>query len=49
MYDGITGVATQPSHGWKEGGYSGLAKGIGKGVGSLILKPHAGRALYLTP
>ncbi|KAF5860303.1 hypothetical protein ETB97_001723 [Aspergillus alliaceus] len=42
MYDGITGVVTQPSQGWKDGGYSGLTKGIGKAVGGLILKPHAG-------
>ncbi|KAE8361011.1 hypothetical protein BDV27DRAFT_167263 [Aspergillus caelatus] len=41
-YDGITGVVTQPSRGWKDGGFGGMTKGVGKGVGGLILKPQAG-------
>ncbi|KAE8342173.1 hypothetical protein BDV24DRAFT_173999 [Aspergillus arachidicola] len=42
FYDGITGVVTQPSHGWKDGGFGGMTKGVGKGLGGLILKPQAG-------
>ncbi|OGM45051.1 glycosyltransferase family 28 [Aspergillus bombycis] len=41
-YDGVTGVVTQPSRGWKDGGLGGMSKGIGKGLGGLILKPQAG-------
>ncbi|PLN75345.1 UDP-Glycosyltransferase/glycogen phosphorylase [Aspergillus taichungensis] len=41
-YDGISGVVTQPRHGWKEGGFIGMVKGAGKGLGGLLLKPPAG-------
>ncbi|GAB1200441.1 hypothetical protein APSETT444_009814 [Aspergillus pseudonomiae] len=41
-YDGVTGVVTQPSRGWKDGGFGGMTKGVGKGLGGLIIKPQAG-------
>ncbi|KAI9376423.1 hypothetical protein BJX61DRAFT_538801 [Aspergillus egyptiacus] len=41
-YDAITGVVTQPHTGWREGGLAGMAKGVGKGAGGLVLKPQAG-------
>ncbi|PTU23545.1 hypothetical protein P175DRAFT_0543946 [Aspergillus ochraceoroseus IBT 24754] len=40
--DGITGVVAQPRTGWKDQGMSGMAKGIGKGIGGVFLKPQAG-------
>jgi hypothetical protein len=43
MYDGITGLVTQPMRGAEKEGAAGLIKGIGKGIGGLILKPGAGR------
>lgn len=42
-YDGITGVVTQPHQGWDNKGASGLASGVGKGIGGLLIKPQAGR------
>ena len=42
FYDGITGVVTQPLHGAKEDGVVGLVKGIGFGLGGLVLKPGKG-------
>lgn len=41
-YDGITGLVTQPQSGWKQGGMGEMAKGVGKGVGGVLLKPQAG-------
>lgn len=41
-YDGITGLVTQPHSGWKQGGMGEMAKGVGKGVGGVLLKPQAG-------
>lgn len=46
-YDGISGVVTQPRHGWKEGGFIGVVKGVGKGLGGLLLKPPAGQYLSI--
>jgi hypothetical protein len=43
MYDGITGLVTQPLRGAEKEGTAGLIKGIGKGIGGLILKPGAGK------
>ena len=43
MYDGISGLATQPLRGAEKEGAAGLLKGIGKGIGGLILKPAAGK------
>ncbi|KAI9883417.1 MAG: L-arabinitol 4-dehydrogenase [Watsoniomyces obsoletus] len=41
LYDGISGLVTQPFEGAKEEGALGLVKGIGRGIGGLILKPQA--------
>ncbi|KAL4783745.1 hypothetical protein BJX76DRAFT_348307 [Aspergillus varians] len=41
-YDGISGLVTQPQSGWKQGGVADIAKGVGKGVGGVLLKPQAG-------
>jgi hypothetical protein len=40
-YDGVTGLFTQPWKGAQKHGASGLAKGLGKGVGGFIAKPGA--------
>ena len=42
MFDGISGLVTQPISGAKKEGVAGFVKGFGKGVGGLILKPGAG-------
>lgn len=42
IYDGVTGLVTQPLHGAKTGGASGAFKGAGKGIGGLVLKGGAG-------
>ncbi|EPS38046.1 hypothetical protein H072_8187 [Dactylellina haptotyla CBS 200.50] len=41
LYDGVSGLVTQPVQGAKEGGGAGFWKGVGKGVGGLVLKPGA--------
>ncbi|PNS21582.1 Sterol 3-beta-glucosyltransferase [Sphaceloma murrayae] len=41
MYDGITGIFTQPVSGAKKEGAAGFIKGIGKGIGGIVLKPQA--------
>ncbi|KAL9001582.1 MAG: hypothetical protein Q9188_005448 [Gyalolechia gomerana] len=41
MYDGVSGIFTQPIHGAKQEGFGGFIKGIGKGIGGLLLKPQA--------
>lgn len=43
MYQGVTGIVTQPIYGHKESGTVGMIKGVGKGVGGVFLKPAAGR------
>jgi len=43
IYDGVTGVVKQPVHGAIEEGALGFLKGVGKGLGGLILKPTAGK------
>jgi hypothetical protein len=45
FYDGISGLVTQPIAGAKKEGAAGLVKGVGKGIGGLILKPGAGEIL----
>ncbi|KAI0839226.1 glycosyltransferase family 1 protein [Hypoxylon sp. FL0890] len=47
MYDGITGLVTQPIRGAEKEGAVGLLKGFGKGIGGLILKPSA--AIWALP
>jgi len=41
LYDGITGLVTQPFNGARKEGAAGFIKGIGKGIGGIILKPSA--------
>ncbi|KAJ5801996.1 uncharacterized protein N7503_004446 [Penicillium pulvis] len=40
-YDGLTGLVTQPQHGYRDHGAKGMFKGIGKGIGGVFLKPPA--------
>lgn len=47
MYDGISGLVTQPMKGAQKDGAAGFFKGIGKGIGGLVLKP--GAAIYGIP
>lgn len=42
LYDGISGLVTQPVRGASKEGGVGLLKGVGKGVGGLVVKPAAG-------
>lgn len=42
FFDGISGLVTQPMKGAEQQGTSGLVKGIGRGIGGLVLKPGAG-------
>ncbi|KAI5865792.1 glycosyltransferase family 1 protein [Durotheca rogersii] len=41
LYDGITGLVTQPIRGAEKDGGIGLLKGFGRGIGGLVLKPAA--------
>ena len=41
LYDGITGLVTQPLQGAKKGGASGFFKGAAKGMAGFVLKPSA--------
>lgn len=42
FYDAVTGIVTQPIHGFKQDGTVGLVKGVGRGVGGLVCKSVAG-------
>src|SRR4051812_6077055 len=42
IFDGISGLVTQPMQGAKEEGAVGFMKGVGKGFGGLLIKPIAG-------
>lgn len=42
VFDGISGLVTQPLRGAEKEGAGGLVKGFGKGIGGLIAKPAAG-------
>ncbi|THY12798.1 UDP-Glycosyltransferase/glycogen phosphorylase [Aureobasidium pullulans] len=42
FYDAVTGVLTQPIHGFEADGAIGLVKGVGRGVGGLVCKSVAG-------
>jgi hypothetical protein len=46
VYDGFSGVVTQPIQGRREGGTAGMYKGIGKGIGGMLLKPVAGKSQF---
>ena len=41
LYDGLSGLVTQPLRGAEKEGGRGLLKGVGKGIGGLVLKPAA--------
>ncbi|KAL8899916.1 MAG: hypothetical protein Q9207_005949 [Kuettlingeria erythrocarpa] len=47
IYDGISGLVTQPINGAKQEGVAGFLKGFGKGIGGVILKPQA--AVFALP
>lgn len=47
MFDGISGLVTQPMRGAEKEGAAGLVKGFGKGVGGLVLK--SGAAFWSLP
>ncbi|KAI9648613.1 hypothetical protein NHQ30_003251 [Ciborinia camelliae] len=47
IFDGITGLVTQPIRGAGKEGATGLLKGIGKGLAGVVLKP--GAALWGLP
>jgi hypothetical protein len=49
MYDGISGLVTQPLEGAKKGGFGGFVKGFGKGIGGVVLKPSAGKQSQCPP
>lgn len=42
LYDGVSGLVTQPLQGAREQGASGFFKGFGKGIGGIVLKGGAG-------
>jgi hypothetical protein len=45
LYDGVTGIVTEPVKGAKEGGIGGFVRGFFKGVGGAACKPAAGKLL----
>ncbi|KAI3399807.1 hypothetical protein diail_5604 [Diaporthe ilicicola] len=42
VYDGVSGLVTQPYKGAQKEGGQGFIKGVGKGLGGFLLKPAAG-------
>jgi hypothetical protein len=42
FHDAVTGIVTQPVHGFEQDGPVGLVKGVGRGVGGLVCKSLAG-------
>ena len=46
LFDGITGLVTQPLRGAEKEGAAGLVKGFAKGIGGIIFKPAAGKLLF---
>ncbi len=41
IYDGVTGLVSQPYRGAKEGGAVGFVQGVGRGIGGFVLKDLA--------
>ncbi|KAK7721810.1 hypothetical protein SLS57_005159 [Botryosphaeria dothidea] len=41
LYEGISGIITQPLKGAKEDGAGGFIKGVGRGIAGIALKPQA--------
>lgn len=48
LYDGISGLVTQPIRGASKDGAAGLVKGFGKGIGGIVTKPAAGKSLAIS-
>jgi hypothetical protein len=46
LFDGITGLVTQPVKGAQEGGVGGFFMGLGKGIGGAVFKPAAGKISF---
>jgi len=44
VYDGFTGIVSQPYHGVKDEGVKGFVKGLGRGVAGSVLKTSAATA-----
>lgn len=42
LWDGLSGLYTQPAKGIEEGGIGGFFSGLGKGIGGAVFKPVAG-------
>lgn len=42
LYDGVTGLVTQPLAGAQGDGFAGFAVGMGRGLAGVIVKPTAG-------
>ncbi|EKD16047.1 CHIP6 protein [Drepanopeziza brunnea f. sp. 'multigermtubi' MB_m1] len=42
LFDGVTGLVTQPLTGAQKGGVGGFFAGLGKGIGGVVCKPVAG-------
>jgi len=47
LYDGLSGLVTQPMKGAEKEGGMGFVKGVGKGVSGFLVKPAAGKRLRL--
>ena len=45
LFDGITGLVTQPFEGAQKGGALGFLQGFGRGIAGAALKPSAGKPL----
>ena len=43
LWDGISGLVTQPIKGAQEDGFLGGLVGVGKGIGGAVFKPVAGK------
>lgn len=48
VFDGVSGIVTQPYKGAKQNGVSGAAKGLGKGIIGLVSKPIAGTVDFVS-
>jgi len=48
LWDGVTGIFTQPVKGMQKEGLPGLWKGFARGVGGAAFKPAAGKIYSLS-
>lgn len=46
LFDGITGLVTQPLRGAEKEGAAGFVKGFAKGIGGIVFKPAAGKLMF---